>query len=171
MKIRIFLGALLLSSFMAAQQPAQDASEMRNELKVNLLMGVLEYPEFSYERLTGQDGAVGVSIGFAANKDIDYRFFVMPYYRVYFGKVKSTGFFLEVNSQLASVREWDYIDFSGPGEETTSLAFGMGAAAGGKFLSGSGWIGEVYIGVGRYFQDTYEWGYPRVGITVGRRFK
>ena len=45
-------------------------------------------------------------------------------------------------------------------------------AAGGKFLTRNGFLGEAYLGVGRSFgrNSNNNEAYPRVGITIGKRF-
>lgn len=115
-----------------------------------------------------------LSVAFAVDSDIDYRFTALPYYRFYFGKPWAKGFFLEVNANFASFREGESFDFNGNlVYDDNCFLFGMGAAAGVKFLSCSHIVGEVYVGVGRFFSDSdwYDWGYPRVGITLGKRFR
>lgn len=46
----------------------------------------------------------------------------------------------------------------------------MGIAAGGKFLTKNGFVGEIYGGVGRLFGNSNVEAYPRGGITIGKRF-
>jgi hypothetical protein len=45
---------------------------------------------------------------------------------------------------------------------------GVGLALGWKYLSGNNWVGEIYAGGGRDFVNGG--GYPRLGITIGKRF-
>lgn len=171
MKLKLALCALLFSCGLFAQEDATDPGLARNELKGNLLFTLLEFPEITYERVLGEESAMGLSIGFPLDSDIDYRFAALPYYRFYFGKPWAKGFFLEVNANVASVRDTEFIDFNNV-VEGNQLLFGMGAAAGVKFMSRSNVVGEVFLGLGRFFNETdsFEWGYPRVGITIGKRF-
>ena len=48
--------------------------------------------------------------------------------------------------------------------------FGLGAAAGAKFLTKNGFVGEIYVGAGRLFGSSDIEVYPRAGITIGKRF-
>ena len=170
-KLIVSLISLLFCLFLTAQ-PGQDTVP-RNELKVNILYTLFEVPEISYERMLGPDGGLGISVGFAIDEDIGYRLGILPYYRFYFGKEYASGFFLELNTILASVREEEFIGFGGSyyAEETRFTA-GLGVAAGVKFLTAKNWVGEVYLGFGRYLSSdsNLDLGYPRLGITLGKRF-
>ncbi|EAR15894.1 hypothetical protein RB2501_03330 [Robiginitalea biformata HTCC2501] len=143
----------------------------RNELKVNLVYTLLEVPEVTYERILGPDSGIGVSVDLAVNDDIGYRFAIIPHYRFYFGKAYGGGFFLELNSLIGSIRDEPLIDFGGE-EESAQFAFGLGAATGVKFLTRTAWVAEIALGFGRYLasEQGMDYGYPRVGITLGRRF-
>lgn len=171
MKSWFFYIMILLTMGASAQQTD---NTLNNELKGNLLFTLLEFPEINYERILGDDNAMGLALGFALDSDIDYRFAALPYYRFYFGQPRAKGFFLELNANFASFRDGEYFDFNGDlVREQNQFLFGMGAAAGVKFMSSSNLVGEVYVGLGRYFNDDdwYQWGYPRIGITIGKRFK
>lgn len=149
----------------------------KNEIKVNLLMGILAMPEISYERIFENNTGLGLSVSVGLDDDIEYKFGVVPYYRIYFGNAKkSSGFFIEANAALMQTKEFNYYydPYSGfsMGSNQSRWNVGMGAAAGGKFLTKNGFIGELSFGVGRFFNrnnDGLE-AYPRVGITIGKRF-
>ena len=173
------LALLLLASWgcLAQESDTADApsalpGEGRNELKVNMLYFIAELPEITYERLLSEDAAFGLSVGFAIDSDIEYKLGVIPYYRFYFGKGYAQGFFLEANTFFGSVDDYfyDFDDLSG--QSGAQFAFGVGVAAGAKFLTRKNWIGEIYFGVGRFFNDDLELeAYPRVGIVFGKRFR
>lgn len=151
----------------------------KNEVKVNLLMGILAMPEISYERLFDNNTGIGLSVSLGLDEDIEYKLGFVPHYRIYFGNAKkSSGFFIEANAALMQTREnnywYAYLDNSGEVKsiDYTRWNVGMGAAAGGKFLTKNGFIGELSLGVGRFFNrnnDGLE-AYPRIGITIGKRF-
>lgn len=151
----------------------------KNEIKVNLLMGILAMPEISYERLFENNTGLGLSVSLGLEDDIEYKLGFIPYYRIYFGNAKkSSGFFIEANAAIMQTKEnnyWDYYDDGFGGvrlRDNTRWNAGLGAAAGGKFLTKNGFIGELSFGVGRFFNrnnDGLE-AYPRVGITIGKRF-
>lgn len=149
----------------------------KSEIKINLLMGILAMPEISYERLFDNNTGLGLSVSLGLEDDIEYKWGFIPYYRVYFGNSrKSSGFFIEANAAVMQTKEFDYYyDYSSGISRLKNQArwnFGMGAAAGGKFLTKNGFIGELSLGVGRFFNrnnDGLE-AYPRVGISIGKRF-
>ncbi|MFN0289958.1 hypothetical protein [Pedobacter helvus] len=119
-----------------------------------------------------------MSVLVGIDDNTDYKFGVIPYYRIYFGnsQKKATGFFIEANTAIMQVKDdriylidMNGYDYSYRDESVTN--FGLGAAAGGKFLTKSGFVGEVYLGVGRFFNgNSNVEAYPRIGITIGKRF-
>jgi hypothetical protein len=188
---KLILTSLLLSSFIFAnaQNKADSLSKAvqkeaeaigqggNNEIKLNLLYTVIGIPEISYERLLKDNMGVGVSIFAAIDKRQDYDFAVIPHFRVYFGAKKASGFFIEGNATvITSNSDNRYIIINGntvysdPSLKTTN--FGLGAAAGAKFLTRNGFTGEIFLGLGRIFGNDNAGleGYPRSGITIGKRF-
>lgn len=142
-----------------------------NEFKVNILYTAIGMPELSYERLISDNSSVGASVAFSLDKkeDMDLRFSFTPYYRMFFGQKKAAGFFIEANSIVINYVDTIYFDGTSSKYETRT-GFGLGAAAGAKFLTKNNLIGEVYGGVGRVFGDNSLGAYPRFGITLGKRF-
>ncbi len=189
----LFLGLLLASSFSYAQQADTIKKAIQknaesighggvNEFKLNLLYAVIGMPEISYERILADNMGIGASMFVALDDDSEYRFGFTPHFRVYFGQKKANGFFIEGNASVISSRE-DYFLYSyssyagtypteGYANRRSSTNFGMGAAVGGKFLTRNGFLGEAYLGVGRLFGNTsyVSEAYPRIGITLGKRF-
>ena len=142
-----------------------------NEFKVNILYTAIGMPELSYERLISDNSSLGASVAFSLDKkeDMDLRFSFTPYYRMFFGQKKAAGFFIEANSIIVKYVDTIYYNESTNTYETKT-GFGLGAAAGAKFLTKNNLIGEVYGGVGRVFGDNSLGAYPRFGITLGKRF-
>lgn len=142
-----------------------------NEFKVNILYTAIGMPELSYERLISDNSSVGASLAFSLDKkeDMDLRLSFTPYYRMFFGQKKAAGFFIEANSIVLNYVDTIYFDGTSSKYETRT-GFGLGAAAGAKFLTKNNLIGEVYGGVGRVFGDNSLGAYPRFGITLGKRF-
>lgn len=176
MKKILFLLSFVFSALGFAQtneevarnsEPLQQLGD--NEFKVNILYTALGVPELTYERLLNDNSGLGLSMGFAVEgpEDMEYRFGVTPYYRMYFGYKKASGFFIEANA--ASITYVDQYMYD-TNETQTQTSFGLGAAVGGKFLSRNGLIGEVYAGLGRLFGDSSLGAYPRFGISLGKRF-
>jgi hypothetical protein len=180
---KILLSSLLIALFCCAKAQKVDTVAKKstlngnNELKLNLIYTVLGLPEINYERIIGSDMGLGVAVLFGVDDNTDINFGVIPHFRIYFGTKKASGFFIEANTAILSLQEYSYSSYlssssvypTGPTEKNVT-SFGLGAAAGGKFLTKSGFVGEAYFGLGRIFGDNYEEVYPRFGITIGKRF-
>ncbi|MES2419050.1 MAG: hypothetical protein V4541_12745 [Bacteroidota bacterium] len=186
MKKFLFFGLLIAASFLTYAQTDSVTKDIQkkseaighggnNEVKINLLFTVIGIPEVSYERIMADNMGLGVSVLLGLDQSITYKYAITPYYRLYFGGKKANGFFIEGNASVISARTRGHLYFDNNGmyqnyrEATTNL--GMGAAAGAKFLTRNGFLGEAYLGVGRVFGERrYEDAYPRIGITIGKRF-
>jgi len=158
---------------------SQDAEPFkRNEIKLNAGYLIGGYPEISYERILNDESAVGLSVGVGLDKDIEYQFSFIPYYRVYFAKKPAAGFFIEGNLAFFTEKGSEYYQYNGYPpytyyyEETNIFGFGAGIGFGGKFITKRGFIAELLAGVGRNFihNDVISEAYPRFGITIGKRF-
>lgn len=154
-----------------------------NELKLNLIYTIAGFPELNYERIIKDDMSVGIAVLVGLEKNSEYSFGVIPNYRIYFGSKKASGFFIEGNAAIISNRD-DYYNYNGLAYTSyltghtpnfnpiykTYTNFGLGAAAGGKFLTKNGFVGEIYLGIGRLFGSNSIDAYARGGITIGKRF-
>ena len=149
----------------------------QNELKLNLGTSIFgSFPEISYERILNTDISVGASLGAALDRDIyPTHFLLTPYFRWFFGgdaenlQKYGAGFFIEANGGFftTSDDELFYGEINESREETTTGA-GLGMALGWKYLTRNNWVGELYFGAGRDFIN--DGAYPRMGITIGKRF-
>jgi len=168
----IFLCAMTSLTLWA--QTKDEQNNGNNELKINMGSLLFEFPELSYEYIINEESSVGISLAFPLDKEISYRFIAYPNYRIYFGKKRASGFFMEANSAIFSqqIDRGDYFSFGNINKDGSKMGFGLGIAVGGKFLTKNGFIGEIYIGGGRNFVNTDEIdnGYPRAGISIGKRF-
>ncbi|MGB5189572.1 hypothetical protein [Robiginitalea sp.] len=164
MKCFVLFGLLLVSQgiWLQAQEDVQEYPG-DNELKLNAAYLLGGFAEITYERILGEDSALGVSVGFALDNSIDYRFGTIPYYRLYFGNKRASGFFVEGNAAFFSERTF---------ESETEFGGGLGLAIGSKFITKNNWIAEVFFGLGRNFAngDFQSDVYPRLGILIGKRF-
>ena len=162
---------LLLLVFTSFTSQAQ--KEGNNEIKINLPFMIAGMPEISYERIIDDSATFGISMMFSLETfdKINTRFVATPYYRLYFGKEKAKGFFIEANAAI--INQKNYLMFSDT-ETATTTNFGLGAAIGAKFLNKNGYIGELYAGMGRLFgvpeTASFDKLYPRVGLNIGKRF-
>ncbi len=157
----------------------------RNELRFNLLTSVIGFPEINYERIL----ATNMSFGLAGavtftNREEKSQDYLLGFYRVYFGKKLANGPFIEAN--LGAVYNKNQIYNGGyiyedpcPNcytiynqyyYEKSSLNLGVGFAIGYKFLSKNGLLGEVFGGLGRNSGEPSRDFYPRVGVSIGKRF-
>jgi hypothetical protein len=92
---------------------------------------------------------------------------LLGFYRLYFGKDPMSGFFLEGNFGISSGSYEHYRNY----ELKNYMAFGVGIALGWKwYIPKSGIVLDVFAGGGRLLGDNAPWGYPRLGICVGKRF-
>lgn len=185
-KTYLLLFALLISSSIFAQQRtrsfmgwhlAKDAPTKLNELKLNLgttIFGL--FPEISYERIISEDFSLGASAGISLGEEYTLDYALTPYARWFFGGSSTNlqkygaGFFIELNGSLFSRDHLDiiYEHSSSSTFSSNKTGAGLGLALGWKYLSKNNWIGEFYMGGGRDF--TNDSGYPRVGLTIGKRF-
>jgi len=150
-----------------------------NELRINLLMSIIGLPELTYERYIADNMGVGLSVAVSLDKmeNMSTRSIISPYYRLYFGNKKASGFFIEGNMALVRQKELDYNYYYDNGvtyqsELYTRLTtnFGFGGAIGVKLLARNGFVGEVYLGGGRLFGESIAEAYPRIGVSLGKRF-
>lgn len=152
-----------------------------NEVRLNMVMAIIGFPEINYERFIADNMGVGLAAAISLEKpeNMTMRSMILPYYRVYFGEKKASGFFIEGNMAVVGEKYAEYIDVLDPTYNSyywtangykSATSFGFGAAVGFKFLTRNGVVGEFFLGAGRLFGNTIEGGYPRVGICLGKRF-
>jgi len=164
--------------------PAYQADSLKgsdkNELRINLLMSILGLPELNYERYISDNMGVGLAVAFSVEKSssMSIRSMFTPFYRLYFGNKKASGFFIEGNMAVVGQNQinsnYSY-DQNGNVYQTivttrSTTNFGFGAAIGAKFLARNGFVGEVFVGGGRLLGESIDQAYPRVGICLGKRF-
>ena len=137
-----------------------------NELKVGFQLPIFILPEISYERLIKNNFGLGFSTGLWLWQNIDMgeaAVHIMPYGRYYYYK----PFFIEVNTVLANIRS--------NSNGTWDTVYGMGLAPGAKFFLGNNWLGEISLGAGFLFGNSYSEGdktavYYVCRISFGKQF-
>ncbi len=162
-----------------------EESFKKNEIKGNAISLVFGYPEFSYERILNNESSIGVSIGFAADKNIDTKFTLSPYYRFYFGKKPAAGFFVEGFAMVRSIKlqkNYYYSNYNDPSyyehyvKDESYTDFALGFGLGSKWITKKGFLFEINAGIGRNLtnsdkNDFYDLTIVgKGGITVGYRF-
>lgn len=148
--------------------------DKKNEIRVNLLGSILALPEINYEYFVEDNFGLGAVAAFSLENayDSDLHSLFLVYGRLYFGNTKpATGFYIEGNSGLALEQSSNYnYNTQTYSSQQMYSGLGLGVAAGYKFLTKNNWVGELSLGVGRvYFSNSLE-AYPRIGITIGKRF-
>lgn len=149
----------------------------RNEIRANLLMSVIGLLTFDYEYFVEDNFGVGLtgSISMLEKGDWDLRGLILPYGRLYFSRDPNAGFFIEGNTGLVFYSDDtplfdNYGNYDGISNEETDVDFGIGVGTGYKLLTRNNWIGELQLGIGRVFGKSDFAFYPRVGISIGKRF-
>jgi hypothetical protein len=197
-KITLFL----LLAFIGLQFTAQAREETKeskypqdvdkkNELKLNVLsLIVLSSFDVTYERLLNKDTSFGVSLFYNFNDINDELYFprsfsLTPYYRWFFTETRfARGFFVEGFGMLNTYKDYSYYDYTydyngnyyQDDKIVSATNFALGVSVGGKFIIKSGFVAEVYFGVGRnlfnktisnFSEDNLV---SRGGISLGYRF-
>lgn len=168
--------ALLFSITAMAQQ--KDVMSGNNEIKLNIAFTIAGLPEINYERIVDDNVGVGLAAAVAVDKpeNMPYRYQITPFGRLYFGKKKGAGFFIEANmtacQQRERYQEWNWFDTTGTViyVDRSSFNLGFGAAAGVKLITKNGYVGDIFVGGGRLFGNSVAGGYLRMGLTIGKRF-
>lgn len=154
----------------------------KNEIRLNLLESVLGLPEINYERFIEDNFGVGIaaSTSLLNISESQLRSMFLVFGRLYLSNSKiCSGFYIEGNTGPVFQRAINYYYtydsngyYSGTQYEKGDLyvGFGLGVATGYKFLTKNNWVGELSLGVGRVFGNNLIDAYPRVGITIGKRF-
>jgi hypothetical protein len=184
--ILITLSILALSMNLFSQTNSESTKKScdNNEIRLNVASPIFGLPEINYERYITDNMGVGLTAAISLEKkDMEMLWMLLPYYRIYFGEKKASGFFIEGN--MALVREYEdntylnnsYYSSYYYGSESSEIikprsfnTFGCGAACGYKFLTRNGVTGEICLGAGRLFGNTILHAYPRIGVCIGKRF-
>ena len=180
-KITAILSLFIIASLFCLK--AQNDLAHRHEFKLNLGTSVfMAFPEVSYEYILSEDMSVGAAMGFGFDtKEYDpYRFRATPFLRWFFGRMQqpAAGFFIEANAAMGiqDIYTYNYDTSSMESnylKDKSMFAVGLGLAAGWKYLSKNNWVGDLFLGAGRnlvYDKDYDGSIYPRIGISIGKRF-
>lgn len=149
----------------------------RNEIRANLLMSVIGWLTFDYEYFIENNFGVGLtgSYSMLEKEDVNLRGLLLPYGRLYFGSGLNNGFFIEGNTGLVFHNQRIPLydsngNYNGNSGFENKMNFGIGVGVGYKILTRNNWVGELQLGVGRAFGQADLEVYPRVGISIGKRF-
>ncbi|WP_452218994.1 DUF3575 domain-containing protein [Lacinutrix undariae] len=183
MKKIILMGILMsfsMSLFAQDDTENDDVHKKKNEVKINALFMVIGAFDVTYERLLNEESGVGIELFVPFEEDIreDLKYYISPYYRFYFGEKYAAGFFLEGFGMLNSTVHDTYRFTEGENPILISktkdeVNFALGIGLGGKWVTKSGFVGELSLGVGRNLLDS---DYSdsdlvgKLGVTLGYRF-
>ena len=175
MKIKLLLCVLVFGWSMGAQEAEVENEVPQDnvwEIKGNALYLILGAVELTAERSLNSESALGLTVFLPYDSELreEIQYYISPYYRLYFGNKFTSGFFLEGFAMLNS-SDRDYFFDDETNDFVTDLALGIGL--GGKWITKSGFIGEISFGIGRNLFNSAETDMDFVGkggITVGYRF-
>jgi hypothetical protein len=175
----VLLAIGLFSMSMFSQENAENKNTLENfnEIKINGLFLVLGAFDVTYERTINEESAFGINVFLPFDDEIsdDINYYISPYYRFYFGNKYAAGFFVEGFGMLNSTNDYRFSDNGSDPflqkENTTDFALGIGL--GGKWITNSGFIGELNLGLGRNLFNNDRYDYEiigKVGVSLGYRF-
>ena len=182
---KLFLVPFLFLSILnviAQETEKEQEVEKHNELKINAFnLIAFEYIDISYEYILNEESSLGLGLLFALNNEVygisDLRreFSITPYFRQFFGKKYSKGFFVERFGMLHSGKDDFYIenisDPFGFYEIRDYTDFALGISVGGKFVTKRGFVTEIYLGIGRDLLNNSDLEVVgRGGVSIGYRF-
>lgn len=181
--------ALLLSASFSSSAKAQKVltEGPLNEVKINLPMALAGIIELSYDRILLEDLSLGVAASAAWEDSYPYKYAVVPYTRWFFWKHRGqdefpgAGFFIEVNAGFFGCKYTKNYTLSNglngglniDSKDANGFGAGLGLGIGWKWISKSGFVGEIYTGAGRNFVSATKDAVPayiRSGISLGYRF-
>lgn len=183
---KIFLTTLIVlianinSTFSQEKKEKVSDTNKKHEVKINaLLLATSTVFDITYEYVSNTSYGFGASVLVNAfNREFPReRFSITPFYRAYFFSKKdygANGFFVEGFLKLASVKnyiDYDYVRNIESRKNTFQSAIGV--AIGKKWVNKSGFILEIFGGMGRTLNSNNnhtESFLTRGGITVGKRF-
>lgn len=151
--MRKILIIFCLSSFLNGfAQDKKTTNAKQYELKGNAILLLVGALDFSYEEYINHGTSYGITTFIAYDKDIDRKYSLTPYYRIYFGNKSVAGFFIEgfgmVNNYKTTAYTIENMNYVALREATvTDLALGF--SLGGKWVTKSGVLFEINTGIGR----------------------
>ncbi|WGK95357.1 MULTISPECIES: DUF3575 domain-containing protein [Flavobacterium] len=168
----------LFSFLLSFSQDQKIATSKKYEIKGNAFLLLAGALDSSYERYLNDNSSYGASIFIAYDKDLDKKFSLTPYYRVYFGNKKVSGFFVEgfgmINNYKTKAYTLENMNYVALRNATVN-DFALGFTLGGKWITKSGVIFELNAGLGRnlfYKEDNVDRMefIGRGGIGIGYQF-
>lgn len=182
----LFFGLVFISGALFAQEDNNETISLqifeKRELKLNMLeLLVMPAIGITYERYinpTSSYGAYGF-VNFGIDEGYRYeKFEFAPFYRIYFqhqNKLDNKGLYTEVFTGV-STGETDFFDYDSDTRNYGTLytqeyiGIALGVTLGYKFINQSNYVFELFAGAGRFLNKQEVQAYPRVGLSIGKRF-
>ncbi len=178
-----FLFLVMLFTFFTVKSQNQNdtirySNEKKNEVKLNLLFTSLGLFETTYERSLNKKSSIGITglYVFSKKNDEDTNFLISPFYRRYFGERYASGFFIEGFGTFGSTDGKQLTDINGNitlNEGSDVLDLSLGLSIGGKWITKSGIVFEVLVGMGANLFNSDKTDHDvinRRAISIGYRF-
>ncbi|MDN3608148.1 DUF3575 domain-containing protein [Kaistella yonginensis] len=154
---------LLITSLVFAMnaQAQETTTERQNDIMISPIELIASPAlNISYERLLNKDSGIGINVVVLldnTNEGDGLQSQISPYYRMYFGKKYSAGFFVEGFIPITMSNDYVYTPYVGPGyyqssyfyEKNTTIGAGIGF--GGKWVARRNIVFEASIGIARRF--------------------
>jgi hypothetical protein len=166
----------------SAEPKVDSTKNFKHELKLNAL-DILSLPALgiTYEHYLNPYSSYGLYGFVNFNSTGSYRDEILeiaPFYRIYFQKEKNqqnrgvfTDFFMGLN--YGEVEYYSYSDF-GYYYDTLYLqqylGVALGTSVGYKFVNFNNYSFEISVGAGRYLNKIEVKAYPRLQLSIGKRF-
>ena len=177
---------LLVFTFSYGQQNLvleQDPPLPKNEITLNMLE-ILIMPAIgiTYERFINDHSSYGVYgfVNFDTAEGYRYeKFEIAPFYRIYLQSKKNAnnkGFYTELFAGINSGETEFYTYDDVPFYDYESLVHqeyigvSLGLDLGYKFVNYNNYSVEIFAGAGRFLNEQYVNAYPRIGVSIGKRF-
>ncbi len=170
--VLLIIALLANTVFSQNENTTNQPSENFSEIKLNGLYLILGAFDVTYERTLNSESAIGVSLFLPFDRDVfeDLNFYLSPYYRMYFGKGYSSGFFIEGFGMLNSTERYAYET----DDEKDIIDFAVGIGVGSKWVTNNNFIAELHLGFARKLVNSIN-DYDneilgKAGVTLGYRF-
>jgi len=180
MKKTILLIFVMFAFYAAKAQNTEteiNPYEKKYEFKLNFISSLAGAAEVGFEHYLSKNTSLGISV-FAVydnTREKDMNYFISPYYRYYFGKKYTSGFFVEGFGMFTSIDgkktyAADKVTFT-EGKDVYDLA--LGAGFGWKLVTKSGFVLEANVAYGKLVFNANKTDHTQVlklGVNAGYRF-
>lgn len=189
---------LLILSSLGLQAQQSEATFERNEIRLNMLeMLARTTINVSYERFLSPQTSIGATTMIALNDEYYEHFEFAPSFRLYFSDdilELRKSIFVEVFLAFVAAEDTHYYDYycdypaqaisASTDTQGLSIApcgypnysrepeaeFALGMMLGKKWVNQSNFTFELGVGFGRYLTQNDNEAYPRLNLSVGKRF-